>query len=265
MGQELHRLTRRKRAKETVERLEREANLGLIIHYSCESFYEQKDGKSPRITSIAVRNVSSGQTVSFSIHLIAERKQIPLSDIEQHYDSLEKEMLTEFYEFANTHQHFSWIHWNMRNINYGFAAIEHRFKVLGDEPIVIAEERKYDLALLLVNLYGEEYISHPRLTSLLEKNNLLHRDFLSGGDEAAAFEDKDYLKLHQSTLRKVNLMGHILEKAADNKLKTNASWRDQYGFYPIAIVEFIREHWIWSLVVIASIATTWILRIINIF
>ena len=26
----------------------------LIIHYSCESFYDIKDGKTPRITSIAI-------------------------------------------------------------------------------------------------------------------------------------------------------------------------------------------------------------------
>jgi hypothetical protein len=265
MGQELQRLKRRKKARETVEKLDKEGNSGLIIHYSCESFYDKTDGKSPRVTSIAIRNVASGQTVSFSIHLIAEREHIALNDIELYYDSLEKKMLTEFYEFANTHQHFSWIHWNMRDANYGFAAIEHRFRVLGGTPVIITEERKYDLALLLVYLYGQEYIPHPKLTNLLQKNNMSHKDFLPGSEEATAFVGKEYLKLHQSTLRKVNLIGHILEKAADGKLKTNATWLDQHGFHPVAIVEFIREHWIWSLIGIILTITTIILRILDVF
>lgn len=33
-----------------------------VIHYSCESFYDRTDGTSPRITSIAIRNLESGQT-----------------------------------------------------------------------------------------------------------------------------------------------------------------------------------------------------------
>lgn len=44
------------------------------------------------ITSIAVRNLDSGQTRPFSIHLIAERRGL-LEDIERHYDALEREML----------------------------------------------------------------------------------------------------------------------------------------------------------------------------
>ena len=43
----------------------------LIIHYSCESFRERNQAKSPRITSIAIRSLESGQIESFSIHKIA--------------------------------------------------------------------------------------------------------------------------------------------------------------------------------------------------
>ncbi len=32
------------------------------IHYSCESFYDRPEGQSPRITSIAIRLLDSGQT-----------------------------------------------------------------------------------------------------------------------------------------------------------------------------------------------------------
>ena len=46
------------------------------IHYSCESFYDITDGRTPRITSIAIRNYDTAQTESFSIHKIAEKKHI---------------------------------------------------------------------------------------------------------------------------------------------------------------------------------------------
>ena len=67
----------------------------LLIHYSCESFYEIKDGKSPRITSIAVRFLTTGQTISFSIHKIAELRNISIENICANYDSLEMEMLND--------------------------------------------------------------------------------------------------------------------------------------------------------------------------
>ncbi|GBQ90445.1 hypothetical protein [Gluconobacter albidus] len=43
-----------------------------MIHYSCEGFYNLPDGRSPRITSIAIRKLDNAQTESFSIHQVAE-------------------------------------------------------------------------------------------------------------------------------------------------------------------------------------------------
>lgn len=97
----------------------------------------------------------------------------------------------------------------MRDINYGFAALEHRFRVLGGEPFVLPEGKKFDLARALIALYGVSYTGHPRLTTLIEKNHIAHRDFLSGQEEADAFDAQDYIKLHQSTLRKVDICQDI--------------------------------------------------------
>ena len=82
--------------------------------------FDRPDGATPRITSIAVRNFASGQTESFSIHKVAELKHIPIVDIPGHYDSLEKEMLDEFSQYLQSNDHCIWVHWNMRDINYGF-------------------------------------------------------------------------------------------------------------------------------------------------
>jgi hypothetical protein len=138
-----------KRQKEAWAKLDRafiDAENCWVIHYSCESFYERPEGRSPRITSIATRKLDSGQTISFSIHQIAERRGVRFDGIEQSYDELEKLMLDEFYAHVGAHRGMRYLHWNMRDINYGFAAIEHRYRVLGGDPIVIENERKIDLS-----------------------------------------------------------------------------------------------------------------------
>src|SRR5207248_264499 len=108
----------------------------------------------------------------FSIHQIAEERHVPLNAIHERYDELEKHMLDRFFEFLRVRLHMNWIHWNMRDVNYGFAAIEHRYRVLGGVPIQIAEDRKFDLARALVDLYGVRYIGHPRLENLIKKNKM---------------------------------------------------------------------------------------------
>ena len=66
-----------------------------VIHYSCESFYDRPNGASPRITSIAVRQLDSGQTLSFSIHQVAEERGTAFNQIEVHDDDLERQMLDD--------------------------------------------------------------------------------------------------------------------------------------------------------------------------
>jgi hypothetical protein len=101
-----------------------------------------------------VRNLETAQTHSFSIHQVAERKQVAFGQIETQYDSLEREMLDEFSNHLKSFQGTSYLHWNMRDINYGFAAIEHRHKVLEGEPYILPDERKIDLSRLLIDIYG---------------------------------------------------------------------------------------------------------------
>jgi hypothetical protein len=242
------RLRRRKKAFNILDTLKENPNIVLTIHYSCESFYDRPNGKSPRITSIAVRNWGTGQTYSFSIHQQAERNHKSADELEAEYDVFEKNMLTEFYRFAERHDKYHWLHWNMRDINYGFPALEHRARVLKAEPYIIPEEKRVDLSRVLVDLFGVRYIGHPRLNKLIEKNKITHRDFLTGQQEADAFDSKEYVKLHQSTLRKVDIFSNIIERTLDNSLRTNARWKEIYGGYVPWIKEFIRNNWVVSLV-----------------
>jgi len=253
-----NRARRRRAAKAELVRLFHAPQSVLAIHYSCESFYDRPDGSSPRITSIAVRNLGSGQTVSFSIHQLAERdKKIKDEEIESSYDDLEKKMLKEFYDYVERNRHCIWLHWNMRDVNYGFAALAHRFKVLGGkEPSEIPESQLCDLARLLVGLYGVGYIGHPRLARIIEKNKISDKDFLTGEDEAKAFINKQYVKLHQSTLRKVDILTNLAERVHDGTLRTNATRSEIYGSELAYLVQLCQEHWFFVIIAfVGSVAS----------
>lgn len=247
MGQQLKWYKNRRKSAKRLASLFDNRDHVLVIHYSCESFYDRVDGRTPRVTSIAVRNLASAQTHSFSIHKVAEQRHIPLADISANYDELEKAMLDEFFEFIKTHQNYTWLHWNMRDINYGFQAIEHRYRVLGGIPLEVSESQKFDLSRELISIYGVRYTGHPRLETLIEKNKITARDFLLGAAEADAFEKKEFVKLHQSTLRKADILANIAYRAADDSLITNARWHERYGLHPAILLEWIKEHWFYSL------------------
>lgn len=259
MSSELKRIQKRKETRKELDALYEKAEHILIIHYSCESFYDIKDERTPRVTSIAVRNLKTAQTESFSIHKIAERHHVNISDIPGKYDELEKEMLSDFFEFLRYRQIFHFIHWNMRDGNYGFSAIEHRFQVLGGEPYVVPDDKKFDLARALVALFGRQYVNHGsagRFHEIIKLNHMTDKSALTGKEEADTFESGDYIKLNQSTLRKVDCMSNIVERTVDGSLVTKASWKDKYGAHPKAVIEYVKQHWLWSVVVLFSIATS---------
>ena len=233
---------RQKASRKIIDRLFEDAANVWVTHYSCESFYDRTDGRSPRITSIAVRKLDSGQTVSFSIHQVAELDGIDLADITAHYDALEKKMLDAFFAHIGGHRGMKFLHWNMRDINYGFAAIEHRYRVLGGIPtFIIPDDNKFDLARLLIDIYGVGYTGHPRLTTLLNKNKIQPRDFQNGASEAEAFEQGNFVGLHQSTLRKVDMIANLAGRARDRSLKTNTTWWEMHGGRLRTFINFAAE------------------------
>lgn len=250
MGRTLRRIKTHRKAKQLINSFYDNDSHCLIIHYSCESFYDIKDGKTPRITSIAVRYLTTAQTKSFSIHKVAELKQIPFDQINEKYDQLEKEMLKEFFKFVKEHKDYNWIHWNMRDINYGFEALKYRATILGATTYDIKDENKYDLARLLIDKYGKGYSSHPRLPSILEMNKISSKHWLNGDEEAKAFDEKEYVKLHQSTLAKVDVFENILKLTAEESLKTQAKLKEIYGISPQGLFELAKDHWIYSLILI---------------
>ena len=227
----------------TLEKIFSDKSNTWVIHYSCESFYDNPSGSSRRITSIAVRNLDSGQTHSFSIHQIAELQKVDLNEIESHYDVLERQMLDAFFsQHVKTHIGNKYLHWNMRDINYGFAAIEHRYRILGGEPMIISDDKKIDLSRLLIDIYGTGYIGHPRLETLLLKNSITIHNFLNGQKEAEAFEKREFVKLHQSTLRKVDVIANLAERVYNRQLRTNTSWWEMHGGRVRLVFKWLAEN-----------------------
>lgn len=161
-------------------------------------------------------------------------------------------MLDEFYEFVRRHGSVLWVHWNMRDANYGFPALAHRCKVLGGSPVEVHDSQLIDLARILGAMYGEKYIGHPRLETLVDKNGLTKVGFLNGAEEAQAFDSREYVKLHQSTLRKVHIFESILVRIENRTLKTDASFLEKYGGYLGALVGFSSEHPVGALLTLAG-------------
>jgi len=245
---------KRKIAIDKINGILKNRNNILIIHYSCEGFYESQNGKSARITSIAVKNFETGKVTSFSIDKVAETQKIKFSEIENFYDNLEKEMLKLFICFLKEHKNFYWIHWNMRDINFGFEAINHRCKILDVEIEEINDDKKLNLAKALTDIYGAKYIDHPRFENLRKYNNITGKSYLMGDGELEAFKNKKFKKLNLSTHRKVEILSAIFDKLSSKKLKHKANILDIYGASPQGFLDFVKENpvgfIIWNIVLL---------------
>lgn len=222
----------------------------LVIHYSCESFYDYSKPASRRVTSIAVRRGESSQTKSFSLHLAAEKIGL-LEEIAANLDRCERHMLDEFYQFVRDHHRaYTWLHWNMRDSNYGFEAIAHRYRVLGGEPVDLNDDQKLDLSPLLIDIYGKDYSGHPRIEWLVDHNNIHRTAFLTGAQEADAFTDGNFVAMHQSTLVKVQALNDIAMLASQQRLKTKSKlWKDVYGSSIGSLGQALAAHWLFIVVI----------------
>jgi len=192
-----------------------------IIHYSCQNLNDDNEALSPRVTSIGINHYASGQSVSFSTHSIAEEMHIPRDQVLPRFDEIELALLTQFYKFIRDRRDKYWVHWNMRNLAFGFEHLEHRYRVLGGtDASVIAVERRLNLNDLIADRYGADYAKHPKMISLMENNGGRHRDFLDGKEEVTAFENMEFLRMHASTLSKVGFFSSAMRKLVNGKLKT---------------------------------------------
>ncbi len=196
--------TRQKAAREALARVFAQPTTVFVIHYACEHFDQGQGYASPRITAIALRNLGTGVTTSFSIHAEVE--------------------LARFYDFLARHPYATFLHWNMRDEKFGFAALAHRFALLGGAPVTLHETQKLDVSRTFVEMFGSGYVAKPYLETLAATNGQSTSGFLSGLHEAEAFTAGQYYNVLQSVLCKVTLIAEVAARASDRTLVTDAGW-----------------------------------------
>lgn len=203
----------------------------LVIHYACQSFTQPQPGAgSPRVASIAVRNLGTGETRSFSIHQETELAGMTSATGDALISELERGMLERYFRFAAEHKAMRFVHWNMRDVKFGFAALEHRGRVLGLAPYEIHDSQKIDLAMLLSSIYGTDYAKRPHMESLARKNRFPTAGYVPGAEEPELFARGEYFAVLKSNLAKVALMGEIVEHAHNGTLRTDAGlWAMNFG------------------------------------
>jgi hypothetical protein len=71
-------------------------------------------------------------------------------------------------------------------------------------------------------------------------------------------EEASALKLHRSTLRKVDILANIFGRTLDKNCVTQSSSWEARAISPQTIAEMMAEHWRWTVVaIISAIATVW--------
>ena len=92
-----------------IEEVTRHSENFYIIHYSCQSLYDDNEALSPRITSIAITHYATEQTVSLSTHSVAEKLHIPRELVLARFDEVERTLLARFYDFVRYRRDKYWV------------------------------------------------------------------------------------------------------------------------------------------------------------
>ncbi len=238
----------------------------VIIHYACQGFYDAPNESYPHIAAICVLFPQTGHKELFSLVSLAELQNIDLHTADQAIlDQLEAEMLKSFYEFAKKQkQELKWLHWNMKDHFYGFAAIAQRYCKLNKKkkvPFEFVNDKQQNIALLLKQRYGENYAPHPHQQHIFRLNQMNPKNYLTGAEEAEAYKKREFLAIERSLEDKVAAFAEILDKMGNNELKTNSRLlRDVYGLSLAGLYTYAKEHIILS--TILSVLYTVILELL---
>ena len=81
-------------------------------------------------------------------------------------------------------------------------------------------DHRLDLSEILQEKYGRDYVPNPRMVNLARMNGPLPQGFLEGHQEAESFKNKEFIRMHASTLAKVTFFRYIIVLAQKGKLKT---------------------------------------------
>jgi len=177
----------------------------VFIHYSCGLFAENAAAHNP-VQFIAVKRGDGGGNRVFGSGPDAE------------FQSLEK-----FFDFVRERPDHVWVNWNMTGDPFGFEHLRSRFEQLGGHPPAFPDSlHLFDLKECLQQVYGVDFVPHPRLEQAAIANGLTMTDWLDPKAAREAFERGDWNALRLSVIRKSHVIGDLFTLAANGKLRVAA-------------------------------------------
>ncbi len=248
----------------------------IFIHYARQNCFTDGYEKGPRVIAIVVMNAESEQLRIFSLRKTAEQQGKDFFQInEKEKDEIETELLNDFFEYVKINKEKMWLHWNMKNNNFGFSAIENRFSELNGKPYHLEESKQINISALLKKRYGTNFAKDGtwngkvtgKMYDIFTLNNIKDTNILNGEEEIINYIVKNIMAIEQSVIAKLKAFQLIVEKTADNVLKTRGNiLRDVYGFSIKGIAQYIQDNALLALLfsIIGGIISAVVCNIIGI-
>lgn len=139
----------------------------------------------------------------------------------------------------------------MKNNNFGFSAIEDRFRVLNGNPIHFEEGKIINISVLLKKKYGINYAKDNiwngktmgKMYDIFVLNQITDSNILDGEREIIEYMVKNITSIEQSVLGKLKAFKIIMEKTADNVLKCRGNiLKDVYGLNIMGMARYIQDN-----------------------
>ena len=216
----------RKIAVANLKKLTEDPSKVLFVHYSESSTYDDDDygNISPIITSIVIKSLDGQTDKQFAIHLEADKADIPKDQIQDSYRELELRILKLYNDFVRRHLDCFWIHWDMKNIHFGFEAIKHRYEKIFenlDDYCEIPNNKKKNLRTIIEGMYGDNFVSGSdtlKALMLCNSSNVEDSTYLSKDNESTQFESKNFFAVIRSVDLKVDFIKNVTKKLSHKKL-----------------------------------------------
>lgn len=227
----------RKIAVKNLKKITEDSSKVLFVHYSASNTYDDDDygNISPIITSIVIKSLDGQIDKQFAIHLEADKADIPKDQIQDSYRELELRILRLYNDFAKRHLDCYWIHWDMKNIHFGFEAIKHRYeKIFEDlnDYCEVPNPKKKNLRTILEGMYGDNFVSGSdtlKALMLCNSNDIEDGNYLSFDDESSQFGNKNFGAVIKSVDLKVDFIKKATKKLGSKKLVV--SNRNRYAIF----------------------------------
>jgi hypothetical protein len=142
-----------------------------------------------------------------------------------HKEDAERKLLESYYQYLREKPDARYVHWNMHSDEYGFSAIDKRYRFLfgQDPPYNVPKEVRYDLDGLIEFRHGNGYADHPKLSTLGTLNRHPKRYLLTGKEEADKFQAGEYGDIRRSITEKAHLIASLAKRFLNGSLETKSS------------------------------------------